>query len=447
MLLDKFLNYISSKDLATKEDKILLTVSGGVDSMVMMRLFVEAGYTNVGVAHCNFQLRREESEEDEVLVKEQAEAFGLQFFNMRFDTQAEIEHSGDSTQMVARRLRYDWFDSLCKEHGYSHIAIAHHADDSVETFFINLIRGTGLRGLMGISVINGKIIRPLLFSTRKDILEYAVSHKVPYREDSSNSSTKYLRNKIRLGIIPRIKEVSSIFSDVMRANVERLTAAQRFIDASMEMVSSQIVSDQGCSMIIEPSKLNHNIPLDFVLYEIMSRKGFRGDVIDGVFNALSTETSTGRRFYSKDYVAYIDRGNVIITKIPDEDTCSIEVTKEAKRVHCGGHVITFEHIDIDDLDTFNVPANVALVDEQLLDYPLVLRRWDDGDFFLPFGMTGHKKISDTLVDLKVSMPDKKRQFVLTSSEDIVWLVGRRMDDRFKLGSKTTDVLRITKEPL
>ncbi|MFI3267042.1 MAG: tRNA lysidine(34) synthetase TilS [Rikenellaceae bacterium] len=446
MLLNKFLDYISENELATKDDKILLTVSGGVDSMVMMRLFVEAGF-NVGIAHCNFQLRGEESDDDEVLVETQAAQFGLQLFNKRFDTAGEIERSGDSTQMVARRLRYEWFNSICEQHGYTHLAIAHHADDSVETFFINLVRGTGLRGLTGINVINGKIIRPLLFSTRKDIIEYAVSNKVPYREDSSNSSTKYLRNKIRLGIIPRIKEMSPNFSDTMRANVERLTAAQNFIDAGIDMIAAQIVSVECPATIIDPSKLTSQVPLNFIIYELMSRRGFRGDVIDGVCVALSADNGTGKRFYSKDNVAYVDRGRIIIEPITDEDTCSVEVTKQTKRVHCGGHVITFEHIDVDDLDSFQVPANVAIVDEARLDYPLSLRRWNEGDFFLPFGMTGHKKISDTLVDLKVSLPDKKRQFVLTSSDDIVWLVGRRMDERYKITSKTTDVLRITKVPL
>lgn len=446
MLLDRFLSYISANELATKEDKILLTVSGGVDSMVMMRLFVEAGY-KVGIAHCNFQLRGDESEQDEVLVEQQAAKFGLEFFNKRFDPQQEIERSGDSVQMVARRLRYEWFDSICKENGYSHLAIAHHADDSIETFFINLVRGTGLRGLTGINVINGRIIRPLLFSTRKEIIEFAVNNKVPYREDSSNKSTKYLRNKIRLGIVPRIREVSTSFSDTMRANVERLTAAQGFIDTAIDMIADQIVTHEGSNMIITPSKMRANLSLNFVIYEIMSRRGFRGDVIESICQSLMSENSTGRRFYSKDNVAYIDRGNIIITAISDEDTCTMEVTRATKRLHCGGHVITFEHIDIDDLDSFQVPANVALIDQTALVYPLTLRRWNEGDVFLPFGMKGHKKISDTLVDLKVSMPDKKRQFVLTSNDDIVWLVGRRLDERFKLGSKSIDVLRITKEPL
>ena len=206
-LLDSFQRYIDENDLATHDDKILLTVSGGVDSMVMLSLFVRSGY-RVGVAHCNFQLRGVESEEDEELVRREAEKYGVPWYNKRFDTKGEMERTGESMEMAARRLRYAWFDELSREHGYTVVAIAHHIDDSIETFFINLLRGTGLRGLTGITTHAGKLIRPLMFASRKDILEYAVAQHIPYREDSSNRSTKYLRNKIRLGLVPRIKEIS-----------------------------------------------------------------------------------------------------------------------------------------------------------------------------------------------------------------------------------------------
>ena len=224
-LLDNFQRYIRRNELAAPEDFILLTVSGGVDSMVMLSLFVRSGY-RVGVAHCNFQLRGVESEEDEELVRREAEKYGVPWYNKRFDTKGEMERTGESMEMAARRLRYAWFDELSREHGYTVVAIAHHIDDSIETFFINLLRGTGLRGLTGITTHAGKLIRPLMFASRKDILEYAVAQHIPYREDSSNRSTKYLRNKIRLGLVPRIKEISPKFTDLMRQNIGRLTDAQ-----------------------------------------------------------------------------------------------------------------------------------------------------------------------------------------------------------------------------
>ena len=198
-LTEGFRRYVAENGLFTHDDRILLTVSGGVDSMVMLSLFTAAGY-DVGVAHCNFQLRGAESEEDEVLVEREAAKYGVPFYNRRFDTAAEMERTGESMEMTARRLRYAWFDSLSRGHGYTTVAVANHADDSIETFFINLLRGTGLRGLTGISAQREGVVRPLMFASRKEILEYAVAHRIPFREDSSNRSTKYLRNKIRLGL-------------------------------------------------------------------------------------------------------------------------------------------------------------------------------------------------------------------------------------------------------
>ena len=227
-LLDKFQDYIRENELVKPSERVLLTVSGGVDSMVMLSLFARSGYA-IGVAHCNFQLRGAESEEDEVLVQQEAARYGVPFYNMRFDTKGEMERTGESVQMAARRLRYDWFNALCAEYGYDAIAIAHHADDSIETFFINLLRGTGLRGLTGIHAVNGRIVRPLLFASRRDILDYAHAERIPFREDSSNRSTKYLRNKVRLGLIPRIREINPKFTEQMCANIERLTDAQLFL--------------------------------------------------------------------------------------------------------------------------------------------------------------------------------------------------------------------------
>ena len=248
-LIDKFQAYVSRNELFTKQDKILLTVSGGVDSMVLMSLCVNCGY-NVGVAHCNFQLRGTESDEDEILVQERARKYGIECYNRRFDTTAEMELTGESMEMAARRLRYAWFRELCDEHGYSAIAIAHHSNDSIETFFINMLRGTGLRGLTGINRQYGRVVRPLLYATRKDILEYALQNNIPYREDSSNRSTKYLRNKIRLGLLPMLKEINPRFTALMRGNLYRLNDAQRFIDAGIDRIREVAVhSNNGIDTI------------------------------------------------------------------------------------------------------------------------------------------------------------------------------------------------------
>ena len=446
LLLEEFEKYVAQNELFGHDDKILLTVSGGVDSMVMMSLFAASGY-RFGVAHCNFQLRGQESDEDEALVAEQARRYGVELFNRRFDTQGEMERTGESMEMAARRLRYTWFRSLCDEHGYNVIAIAHHINDSIETFFINMLRGTGLRGLTGISVQAGRIVRPLMFATRKDILDYATAHRIPYREDSSNRSTKYLRNKVRLGVVPMLREINPQFTTVMRRNISRLTDAQTFIDRSVELIRRDAMTEQGGLYTLHVDRIDASLPLGYVVYEILnSMFGFKGDTVDALCHALQ-QNNTGRRFYSREWVATIDRGRIVIGRIADEDTCMTQVEQGVLRSYCGSSVLHYEYCDIDMIDSVTTPDNVALVDADKLRFPLTLRRWQQGDWFVPFGMSGRKKVSDFLIDAKVSMAEKSRQFVLLSGDDVVWLVGRRADDRFRLTRQTENVLKITREIL
>ncbi len=446
LLLEEFEKYVAQNELFGHDDKILLTVSGGVDSMVMMSLFAASGY-RFGVAHCNFQLRGQESDEDEALVAEQARRYGVELFNRRFDTQGEMERTGESMEMAARRLRYTWFRSLCDEHGYNVIAIAHHINDSIETFFINMLRGTGLRGLTGISVQAGRIVRPLMFATRKDILDYATAHRIPYREDSSNRSTKYLRNKVRLGIVPMLREINPQFTTVMRRNISRLTDAQTFIDRSVELIRRDAMTEQGGLYTLHVDRIDASLPLGYVVYEILnSMFGFKGDTVDALCHALQ-QNNTGRRFYSREWVATIDRGRIVIGRIADEDTCMTQVEQGVLRSYCGSSVLHYEYCDIDMIDSVTTPDNVALVDADKLRFPLTLRRWQQGDWFVPFGMSGRKKVSDFLINAKVSMAEKSRQFVLLSGDDVVWVVGRRADDRFRLTRQTENVLKITREIL
>ncbi|MFR9555672.1 MAG: tRNA lysidine(34) synthetase TilS, partial [Rikenellaceae bacterium] len=434
-LIDNFAEFISRQNMASKQDRILLTISGGVDSMVMLDLFVAAGYS-VGVAHCNFQLRGEESEEDEVLVAEQAAKYGVALYNRRFDTAGEIESSGDSMEMVARRQRYEWFDELCEEHGYTKIAVAHHIDDSIETFFINLFRGTGLKGLTGITTHRGRIIRPMMFAQRRDLLEYAAAHKVPFREDSSNRSTKYLRNKIRLGLIPRVKEISPKFTKLMRQNITRLSSAQLFINATIKKIGSEVISCEDGIYTLSMERIDDSLPREFVIYELLnSTFGFKGDVVDSLLASVASQSS-GRRFYSKEYVAYLSHGRILITRIPEDDPCEVVVEEHMLRNYCGNSILYYEHFDVGLLESLSAPAKVALLDADKLQYPLTIRRWREGDSFVPLGMSGRKKVSDFLIDEKVSMPEKERQFVLVSGGEIVWIIGRRISEKFKIGTES-----------
>ena len=442
-LLKAFEKYVERHELFSHEDKILLTVSGGVDSMVMLSIFVRLGY-NVEVAHCNFCLRGKESDEDTEMVIHECEKLGIVCHNKRFDTEAEMARTGDSMEMTARRLRYEWFNELCRERGFAVIAVAHHANDSIETFFINLLRGTGLRGLTGINRQYGRVVRPLLYATRKNILEYAVQNKIPYREDSSNRSTKYLRNKIRLGLLPLLREINPKFTALMRGNLYRLNDAQLFIDAAIDRIREAALHSENGIDIINVAAIDTAYPRDFVIYELLnSSYGFKGDVVEELNKALKRGV-TDRRFYSRDYVAYLDRGNIMVTRIMDEDDCEVVVERDDMRSYCGNSVLYYEHTDIDNVSEYQLPNDVALIDESKLQYPLRLRRWREGDTFIPFGMAGRKKVGDYLTDHKVPIVERKRQFVLVSGEDIVWVVGRRTDDRFRIGNNTENILKITK---
>ena len=442
-LLKAFEKYVERHDLFSHEDKILLTVSGGVDSMVMLSIFVRLGY-NIGVAHCNFGLRGKESEEDTEMVLRECKKLGIICHSKYFDTEGEMARTGDSMEMTARRLRYEWFNELCREEGYAVIAVAHHANDSIETFFINLLRGTGLRGLTGINRQYGRVVRPLLYATRKDILEYAVQNKIPYREDSSNRSTKYLRNKIRLGLLPMLQEINPRFTALMRGNLYRLNDAQLFIDAAIDHIRQSVVCHKEGIDIIAVEAIDSIYPRDFVIYELLnSTYGFKGDVVEELNKALK-RGATDRRFYARDYVAYLDRGNIMVAPIEDEDDCEVVVERDEMRSYCGNSVLYYEHTDIDNVNEYHLPSDVALIDEAKLQYPLRLRRWREGDSFIPFGMAGRKKVGDYLTDQKVPIVDRKRQFVLVSGEDIVWVVGRRTDERFRVGNNTENILKITK---
>lgn len=446
LLLDAFEKYIEENELFSHDDKLLLTVSGGVDSMVMMSLVAAAGY-RFGVAHCNFQLRGAESDDDEKLVEREALRYGAEFFNKRFDTTGEMSRTGESMEMAARRLRYAWFRELCDEHGYTAIAIAHHSNDSIETFFINMLRGTGLRGLTGITTQVGRVVRPMMFATRKDIHDYAVAHRIPFREDSSNKSTKYLRNKVRLGLVPMLKEINPQFTTIMRRNIARLSQAQDFITSAINIVKGEVLEHNDDMHRLKIANIRPTLPRNYVIYEILSSEyGFKGDVVDSLCHAIDAQ-ATGRRFYAREWVAVVDRGDVVIAPITEEDSCETIVERGTVRSYAGGSVLYYEYCNIDFIDSLDQGENVALLDADKLHFPLKVRRWQEGDWFVPFGMSGRKKLSDYLIDKKVSIAEKKRQFVLVSGDDIVWVIGRRLDDRYAITRKTENVLRVVRDTL
>ncbi len=425
---DKFICYIEEHDLICPNDRILLCISGGVDSMVLLRLFVECyGVQRIVVAHCNFMLRGEQSDAETAMVLRVCGEYGVECHHRYFDTKAECARSGDSVQIVARRLRYDWFDSLAQEYDYTKIATAHHSDDSTETFFINLLRGTGLRGLTGIGRSRGRIIRPLLFASRGDIESYAMRNSVEYKTDSSNSNLDYLRSRLRHDILPRFASSSSSFLLTMAANIERLSAAQAFIDKQIEQIALRVF--EGSTLNLDRLKEMDN--WHFLLFELLRPYGYSGEVVEDISQA----THSGKRFYSASHCATLDRGSlIIVARGKTEDF-------EERELHPDDTSI--EWIDPASLQSLHCPKNEALLSADALQFPLQLRRWRHGDWFVPLGMQSPKKVSDLLIDGKVPLTEKENQGVLVSGEDsIVWVVGRRIDDRYKITESTVRAIRV-----
>ena len=411
--------------------------------MVLLHLFSKLDY-RYGVAHCNFCLRGDEGDEDARSVEETCRKLGVAHFNIDFDTLAEVNATGESVEMVARRLRYDWFRRLCAEHDYTKVVIAHHSDDSVETFFINLIRGTGLRGLTGIHMTNGNVIRPLLFATRREILDYAHENGVAFRVDSSNLTTKYVRNKIRLGVVPRIREISPHFGATMTANVDRLSSALVFIDRQMDKIRAEITNRVGNSTVFSVDLIDRELPRNYVIFEMLRPYGFNSEVVGDLLRSLEDEKS-GSRFFSHTHVAYLNRRHIIVKDIREAESYHLTVERDVAKIYGLGGLLAFETLEREDIESLHQPEDVALLDAAKVVYPLTVRIWEEGDSFVPFGMQGRKKVSDYLIDRKMPLPDKERQLVVESGGEIVWLVGQRIDDRYKITETTADVLRIARE--
>ncbi len=436
-MIGKIRRYIEEQNLITKSDRILIGISGGKDSMCLMSVLIKLGY-RVDLAHCNFMLRGEDSNQDELFVAEYAQKHHLKYHCIRFNTKEYASKHKLSTQMAARALRYDWFEELSEQYGYSKIAIAHHADDITETFFINLIRGTGLDGLTGIKAQNGKLIRPLLPLSREDIEKYIEEHKIPFREDASNASTKYLRNKIRHLILPEFRAISESFNQTLIENIDHLNDAKVIVDTEISKLRHQLLKTENKRILInidEVLKINH---LEIYLYEILKPYHFSKDTVKNLCNGLSK--TSGKQFFSDTHQIIKDRTQLILTPISKSKSLGQEILIER-------HTKTIQtplklDLEISTDTSINPSPLVARLDLDQLQFPLKLRKWKAGDSFIPLGMKQKQKVSDFLINNKVSLYEKEQTYVLTSNEIIVWLVGLRIDNRFKIRKQTKNVLQI-----
>jgi tRNA(Ile)-lysidine synthase len=439
MVLQQFLNHIDQNSLFKPSDKVLLAVSGGLDSMVMLHLFKEAGFS-IGVAHCNFQLRGEESNGDEALVNTTCVELGIPFYLKRFDTEVYAWERGISIQMAARDLRYSFFEDVITAHNYNWLATAHHGNDSLETVLLNLVRGTGIEGLTGIAVKHDKVIRPLLFATRAALEEYAAFRRLSWREDSSNASDKYHRNLIRNQVIPLLKQINVNLEDGFQHTIERLRGTSALQALVLRKFKEEAIHEETDSTYIDIAGLNAMPQPAVVLWELLKDKGFN---FDQCHDIMDVKHQPGKIFYASHFQLAIDRSHFIISEKQNQEYIEIQIDENQSTVTLLHTTLELQIVNKKD---FNLVKDLQLaqLDCDSVMFPLTWRSWKSGDQFVPLGMQHHKKLSDFLIDMKISVPDKSRVTVLESDGKIIWVTGHRIDDRFKVTDKTERVLIVKK---
>lgn len=435
-MVEQLLNHIHRHELCKTTDKILLAVSGGIDSMVMLHLFRQAGF-DVGVAHCNFQLRGDDSNADEALVAGVCADLRVPFYHKRFDTGAYAVATGRSIQMAARQLRYDFFDTLLNAHGYAYLATAHHLNDVLETTILNLVKGTGMDGLQGVPVKNGSIIRPLLFATKEMLTTYATLHRLRWREDVSNASEDYQRNFIRHQVIPRLKELNPGLENTYRSTNERITAGIQFARNYIDMVAAEAITMSGNNISISKKKLGSMASPAVMLWELIKDKGFNF----AQCQEIAADHQPGKRFFSSTHELITDRASYILQEKSHGHVADVTIEAQAPLVTNGHGVL---HFDVKTREQFTLSKDplLAQLDLDKITYPLAWRCWRNGDSFVPLGMQHSKKLSDFLIDLKIPLPEKEKITVLVSAGVIVWVVGLRIHDHYKITPQTSRILTI-----
>lgn len=433
----KLENHLSQNLQFLNGKKLLLATSGGLDSMVMADLFHKLNY-EIAIAHCNFQLREMESFEDQNFVQEYANTNSIPLFLTQFDTKAFAEDYKLSTQIAARELRYNWFYELLETENYDYILTAHHADDNLETFLINLSRGTGLEGLTGIPEKNENIIRPLLLFSRQEIENYAKENKIKWREDSSNASDKYLRNKIRHHLVPILKALNPNFITSFQKTQTYLQEAQDMVEDASIIVYQQVAKQEGDDIHFDLNQLRKLPNYKSYLYQWLHEFGFSAweDIYDLV------ESQSGKQVFSLEFRLIKDRNSLILSPInliTEKEEFLIEENQKEVKIP-----LNLSFCKVTDISL--VSNTTIFVATDKLQFPLVLRHWNEGDVFQPFGMGGKsKKVSKLFKDEKLSLIDKENAWLLCSNNEIVWVIGIRQDERFRIENTTKNILKIQLE--
>ncbi|MTH13975.1 tRNA lysidine(34) synthetase TilS [Flavobacterium sp. LC2016-01] len=433
-MFSKFQDHIISRFPFLEDKKLFLAVSGGLDSMVLLHLFQQLP-SEIAVLHCNFQLRGLESFGDQEFVQNYCNQNNIPVFTTQFDTKAFAEDYKLSTQVAARELRYSWFYELLEEKNFDFILTAHHADDNLETFIINLTRGTGLDGLTGIPEENDRIIRPLLPFSREEILKYAKENAIEWREDSSNASNKYLRNKIRHDLIPILKEINPNFLDAFQKTQSYLQESKEMVEDASIMIYQQVAKEDGEDIHFDLKQLKKLPNYKSYLYQWLNEFGFSAwnDIYDLV------EGQSGKQVLSAEFRLLKNRETLILSPISEISE------KEEFEIHENVTDVNFPlNLKFCQVNDIIVDSNkVIFVDAEKIRFPLVLRKWNEGDVFHPFGMQGKsKKVSKLFKDEKLSLIEKEKTWILCSENQIVWVVGIRQDERFKIENTTNKILKI-----
>ena len=439
--VDRIKNFISSNALLKDGAHVIVGVSGGADSTALLRILLELGYPCIAV-HCNFHLRGAESDRDQQFVTDLCSNLGVELVVCNYDTQSYARQKGISIEMAARELRYADFERIRKERNADAICIAHHRDDSVETLLLNLIRGTGIKGLTGIKPQNGYIIRPLLCVSRQEIEQYLKSLGQPYITDSTNLEADYTRNKIRLELLPLMRSINPSADSSIETTASHLQQAYAFYSQAIEQARKEVIQDAGNSFTINIEKLKQTPSIQALLFEILSPLGFNDAQISDV--AASLDSQPGTEFASATHHIIKDRDAFIVSPIGAKAFTNVTfLAKQGVSINLSdGKTLTVSSAPAG--TPISTDLSVATFDaDHLMNGSLLIRPWKDGDWFIPFGMKGRKLVSDYLTDSKISAADRKNQLVVTHGNDIIWILGLRTDNRYRVTDSTRQQLILT----
>lgn len=436
-MLTRFKQNITAKKLFSPSDRLLVAVSGGVDSIVLCELCHRSNL-NFEMAHANFQLRGQESEADESFVKKVAGVYRVPFHVKRFDTAVYAEKNTCSVQVAARELRYQWFSELLRS-GFKYLLTAHHADDNVETALMNFFRGTGISGLRGMADKNDRVVRPLLHFSKTEILQFAKENDLKWREDSSNASDKYSRNYFRNTIIPMVYKIYPEAEQNLLQNIDRFGEIEVLYRHAIAQHKKKLLEVRGNEVHVPILKLKKTQPVNTILYEIINEYNFTASQLNDI--AHLTDAGQGKFVQSATHRIFVNRGWLIISPLDTQMAENILIEEGVGEVKYSSKLLELKNANTDNKH-FADSRDVAELDRRIVEYPLCLRRWRAGDYFYPLGMKKKKKISRFLIDQKLSSSEKEKVWVLESGKRICWVVGMRIDERFKILPSTKEVVKI-----